>query len=178
MHFIKTKKILYFIIIIIFFMLPEYVFADVWENQVQIENITAKLPEIKSIKCKFRQEKLLPDIEKPILSSGDFEFIENNGVYFYTTYPVKYTVDYTNKNYKQINDIIRAISEKKYKKLEKEFNFYFQENKPNWIVGLKPDENQKTADFLYSILIEGSDYIQKIKIEMHNGSSTTLWFEK
>lgn len=165
---------LFFIYAFIFFV-PA--FANVWNNKSSTESIIPKLPELNDITCKFKQEKIIPDIDKALISSGDFKFIKNEGVYFYINYPVQSTVDYTNKNYKQINDVIKAIASKKYKKLEKEFDFYFENmNNNNWKLGLKPKE--KTAEFLSSIIIEGSDYIQKIKIEMINGNITTIWFTK
>ena len=45
----------------------------------------------------------MKNISKPIISNGNFKFVKNEGVYFETTYPIKSTVSYTNKDYKQIN---------------------------------------------------------------------------
>ena len=131
-----------------------------------------------SIKCKFRQEKHLQNIAKPLISSGNFEFVENKGVYFYTLHPIQSTASYTNKNYKQINDIVNAISAKKYSRLEKEFNFYYEESSDEWTLGLKPKKNSNAYNYISSITIEGSDYISKIDIRQTNGNKTVLWFTK
>lgn len=160
--------------VLILFLSRNLVFANVFDNKVYLESIINQLPEVKSIKCKFSQEKILPNIEKPLISSGDFEFIENKGVYFYTYYPVKSTIDYTNKNYKQINDIINALSSKKYKRIEKEFDFYFEKKDKKKILGLKP--KNEAAQFIDFILIEGDNSIQKIKIQMVNGATTNILF--
>lgn len=101
-------------------------FGNVYDYPNDLSGIIKQLPKIDSIKCKFRQEKHLQNISKPLISSGNFEFKINKGVYFHTLQPVESTTNYTNKTYKQINDIINAISTKKYSKIEKEFNFFYE----------------------------------------------------
>lgn len=164
------------VIFLLFVISP--VFADVYDFPTNLESISKNVPKMGSIKCKFKQEKYLRNIEKPLVSSGDFEFAEKNGVYFYTKYPVQSTVDYTNKNYKQINDIVNAVSTKKYSKLEKEFNFYYQGNSEKWALGMKPKKNSNAYNYVSAITIDGSDYIHKISIQQINGNMTVLWFTK
>lgn len=169
------KKI---ISVIFLLFLTGPVFADVYDSPANLESISKYIPKMGSIKCKFKQEKYLKNIEKPLVSSGDFEFAEKNGVYFYTKYPVQSTVDYTNKNYKQINDIVNAVSTKKYSKLEKEFSFYYEGNSKKWSLGMKPKKDSNAYNYLSAITIEGSDYINKISIQQTNGNKTVLWFTK
>ena len=154
------------------------VFANVYDSPTNLESISKHVPKMGSIKCKFKQEKYLKNIEKPLVSFGDFEFAEKNGVYFYTKYPVQSTVDYTNKNYKQINDIVNAVSTKKYSKLEKEFNFYYEKNSEKWSLGLKPKKSSNAYNYVSAITIDGTDYIHKISIQQTNGNMTVLWFTK
>ena len=167
------------LIALIFMLLVCPALANVYEHPANLESISTKIPKIGSIKCKFRQEKYLQNISKPLVSSGDFEFVENVGVYFNTTYPIQSKTDYTNKNYKQINDIIKAISTKKYSKLEKEFNFYYEENTNGWSMGLEPKKNSNAYNYISSITIDGmGGYINKIDIQQTNGNKTVLWFTK
>ena len=153
-------------------------FGNLFENSASLQDISKNIPKMKSIKCKFKQEKHLQNIQKPLVSSGDFEFIENKGVYFYTKYPIESKTDFTNEKYKQINDIVSAISNKKYSKLEREFDFYFEGNNSNWSLGLKPKKNSKAFDYISSISIEGTSYINKIAINQTNGNKTLIWFTK
>ena len=164
-------------VFLLMFFLFQPARALVWDNPAPLEKIQTSLPDIKSIKCGFYQQKFLPDIEKPIVSSGSFEFIENEGVYFHIKSPVQAEINYTNKNYKQINDVINALSNKKYNKLEKEFDFYYEEEKDKdaWILGLKPKE--KAAGYLSSVVIEGRENISRIKIELINGCITKIVFK-
>ena len=155
-----------------------YSFADVFDYPAKLETVSQQIPQMDSIKCEFKQEKHLKNIQKPIVSGGDFEFKKNAGVIFYTKYPVKSTTDYTNKNYKQVNEIVNAISSKKYFKLEKEFEFYYKKNDNNWTLGLKPKNNSDAKNFVSTITINGEDYIHQITIAQTNGNKTVIWFKK
>ena len=166
------------IIIVSSLLICNFCFGDVFNNPSPLNDISKQIPELNSIKCKFKQEKHLQNIQKPLISGGDFEFKKNEGVYFYTTYPVKSTQNYTNKNYKQINDIINGISSKRYSKLEKEFDFYFEGNGKNWTLGLKPKKDSSAQNYISSIIISGGDYIKQITISQTNGNKTILWFTK
>ena len=170
------RKFSLFIFILLFLIHP--VSAKIYDSPSNLASISKQIPKMGSVKCKFRQEKYMQNISKPLVSSGNFEFVENKGVYFYTLYPYKSTVEYTNKNYRQINDIVTAISTKKYTRLEKEFSFYFEGNIEKWSLGMKPKKNSKAYDYISSITIDGADYIYKIDIKQTNGNQTVLWFTK
>lgn len=166
-------------IILIIFFLFNCAFANLYENPVKFASLKEKLPELKSAKLKFTQEKYFKNAKKPIISRGDFEFIKNKGVYFKTTYPIQKETSYTNQNYKQINEIINAISNKKYSKLDDEFDFYYEKTAQEWLFGLKPVRGVKTSDFIVSITLKGNDeYINKIEITQTNGNRTILRFFK
>lgn len=164
-------------LIFIFFILSLSVHAEVFEHKSDLQTISKNLPQIESIQCKFIQEKTLKNIQKPVISGGDFEFKKGEGVYFYTNYPIKTVSSYTSQNYKDVNRIINEISNKKYSRLEKDFDFYLEKNKSNWTLGLTP-KNKNTAEFIAYIIIKGNDYIQEINITQTNGNKTTLWFKK
>lgn len=162
----------------IFLAIQCFAFSNVYDSPQNLDIILVKLPELKSIKCKFKQEKYLKNISKPIISSGDFEFVKNKGVYFTTTYPIQAQTNYTNKNYKQINEIINAISSKKYSKIEKEFDFYYEDKKSDWILGICPKSKSQSAEFISYITLSGQDYINKIEIKQTNGNKIILWLTK
>ncbi len=164
----KILSLLFFI-----FLLPA---AFSQEQKISSEELMKELPKIENIECKFKQEKLIKNIQKPLLSNGNFKFIKGEGVYFETLYPVKSTVSYTNKDYKQINDIILAISNKKYSKLDREFDFYFSKDGNLWTLTLKPKTESRSEKYLDSLTIEGEENINKIVILTKDGSKTTQWF--
>ena len=169
----KSKIVL---LILSFFIFLSSVDASVFDNKIDAKSLSEKLPKLDSISCKFKQERKLKNIDKVLVSGGDFKFDKNDGIFFETTYPIKSTTSYSNKDNQQINDIILAISNKKYSKLDKMFDFYYEKKDLIWALGLKPKEKTPSDKYISSIIIEGTDYINKIEILMKDGSATTQWF--
>ena len=171
----KTRVILAFIFLI-FLSITLSSQATVYENKISATELSKILPTLDNINCKFKQEKVLKNIEKPLLSEGNFSFIKQQGIFFETTYPIKSTTSYTNKDCEQINDIIMAISNKKFSKLDNKFDLYYKEKNGLWTLGLKPKPNTGADKYIDSITIEGIELITKIIILMKDGSKTTQWF--
>lgn len=67
-----------FFLICLLLIQPAY--ANVFEHEAQLDKIVKELPELNSIKCKFRQEKQISNIL--LKSSGDFTFDKGKGVIF------------------------------------------------------------------------------------------------
>ena len=150
--------------------------ANVFEHPQSLKNIT--IPSLNNINCKFRQEKVIKSSNLILKSSGDFSFEKDKGVIFYTTYPIKSTSSYTSKEYKQINSIISAISNKSYSRLEREFKFFYEKNDAIWTLGLIPKENTQVYNYLKSIEIVGNQkMITKMIILPVDLNKTTIWFE-
>ena len=152
--------------------------ASVYEHQVKVSEFINELPMIESATRSFKQEKIIKNASRPLRSDGVFMFEKNKGVTFFTKHPVETTVSYNNRDYKQINDVILAISNKKYSKLEKEFSFYYKKNNKEWILGLKPKHTCPAKDYISSITVWGTNDINKIEINFKNGNITKLWFSK
>lgn len=155
-----------------------FCYANVFEKPQNIEYIAKQIPKMGDINCKFKQEKYLPSSNIKLNSSGNFSFKKDVGITFYTTYPVKTTTTYSSSEYKQINSIISAITNKSYGKLKKEFNFFFEGISGNWNFGLKPKNNSSIKKYLSSIEIQGSNYISKMVITTSDKVVTTIWFSK
>ena len=162
-----------FFLICLLLIQPAY--ANVFEHEAQLDKIVKELPELNSIKCKFRQEKQISNIL--LKSSGDFTFDKGKGVIFYTTFPVKSTTSYTSCEYRQINSVIAAISNKSYSRLQKDFKFYFHREAQRWELGLIPKSGTPAYDYLKSIEINGRENIDKIVILTCDKTKTTIWFQ-
>lgn len=141
-----------------------------------VAEIAAEIPQMDSIKCKFRQEKQISGMV--IKSSGDFVYEKNKGVTFYTTYPVKSTASYTTKEYRHINNVINAISNKNYSKLEKDFSFDFTKNGEIWVLKLSPKQTSQAYGLLKTLDISGGNTkINKMVILLCDGTKTSIWFQ-
>ncbi len=137
-----------------------------------LSDIALQIPQFDSIKCKFKQEKQVSGMV--FKSSGDFVFEKDKGVIFYTTYPVKSTASYTTKEYRHINNVINAIAGKNYSKLEKDFEFSFD----NRILKLMPKPVSQAYNHLKLLEIETGDAkINKIVILLCDGTKTSIWFQ-
>lgn len=167
-----------FQILIISLLFCQYASASVFEHPQKLAYITGELPELNSINCRFKQEKTFPNSNVKINSSGNFKFTKGKEIVFHTTYPTNMVTTYNTSEYKQINNIINAISSKSYSKIEKIFNFYFTKSNNNWDLGLIPKPNHACAKYLNSIEIQGSSYITKIVINTKSSGKTTIWFNK
>lgn len=172
---ILVNKIFSFLLLL-FLLSVQIVYAGVFDHEMKLEVISKKLPVLESTKCKFRQEKIMSGMV--LKSSGDFVFEKNKGVVFHTTYPIQSTTSYTSRDYRQINNVITAISNKSYSKLEKDFRFFYEGNKKSWDLALLPKVDSKAYNYLKSIEIIGnSSKISKIIILTCDKTQTTIWFQ-
>src|SRR5574344_575334 len=175
---LKFKRFLIFSVLI-FLLISNGAFASsVSEHPQKVAVIVKELPELNSISCRFMQEKTMPNSNLLIKSGGNFRFIKNKGVFFETTYPIHSVTSYTSADYKQINEIVKAISNKSYSKIEKQFNFYFLKKLAICQIGLVPKRNAKTSKYINYIEINGSSDISKITILTKNLVKTTIYFMK
>lgn len=168
------NKSIYLIICFLVFVLS--CSASVYDYKSNAKELMKELPVLNNIECKFKQEKVLKNIQNPLISGGNFKFDKSQGVFFETTYPIKMTTSYTNKDYEQINDVILAISNRQYSKLDSAFDLYYSKSSPDWILGLKPKEKNILDKYVDTITITGKDYIKEIVIQFKDGSRTTQWF--
>ena len=149
--------------------------ANVFDYPDKLENIAPKIPGYGSVSCKFVQERFLPKSDIMLKSSGNFKYEKDKGVTFYTIYPIKSTSSYTSREYKHINNVISAISNKSYSKLEKDFQFFYEDG---WKLGLVPKKESQTSKYLKSIEIEGNpDMITRIVIQTVDSGKTNISFQ-
>lgn len=166
------NKIIYVLIAI--FFIPQVCFADVFNSPKSLEYIVQKMPVFSNVDCNFKQEKKMPN-NVVLNSSGEFLYDKTNGVTFKTTYPIRAINAYSPKEYNQINEIINAIANRRYSKLENQFNFYYLDTNP-WQFALKPKTNSQASKYLKYIEISGSKRISKMIVATTNSVKTTIWF--
>lgn len=154
--------------------LPVFATSNIFENKVDTSSID--IPAFKNVSCKFEQIKQFNN--NSIKSGGDFRFLLKKGVIFETLYPVKYTTSYSSKENKYVNDIILSISKKNFSSIEKHFDIYYLKNATNWILGLKPKQDDTVSEQLNHILIFGEKDINKIIINTINSGSTEISFSQ
>ena len=150
--------------------------AGVFDYPSTAREVAEYLPPLNSIKCEFTQEKTLKN--KTLKSGGNFEFIKDKGAIFETLYPIKSTASYKTTKNKQMNEIIKAVSNKNFAYLDKNFNLYFKKENDVWTVGLKPKAGSAPASQLYDIIIKGKSDIDFIKISTIKNGTTEISFQQ
>lgn len=169
----------YFItIFFIIFSCIQIACANGLDTPQKLSVISKEIPHLNNISCKFYQEKTFPNSSVKIVSSGDFKFVKNKEVIFHTTYPTDFVTSYNTAQYKQIKDIINAISTKNYTKLEKEFVFYFYKKNLAWTLKLVPKKKSQSEKYISSIIIQGTDYITNLVINTVSSGNTVIRFKR
>lgn len=151
------KKICIYLKIFIFISISHFVIAqETYKNPITATSVASKMPDFRSTKCTFTQNKYMKTSKINLNSKGNFEFIKGEGVIFETTYPVQSTTQYTATHNKNINGIIKAITNKNYTYLDKNFNLYYEKTTDRlWLLALTPKNIKQGAGELISILITG-----------------------
>jgi hypothetical protein len=55
--------------------------AAVYDHKISAKELNKILPNLDDIDCKFKQEKVLKNINKPLISGGNFSFKKNEGIF-------------------------------------------------------------------------------------------------
>ncbi len=164
----------YLILFATLFIAQSTMANGIFDNPTTPWDVAEKLPPLDNISCKFTQEKSFKN--KTVKSGGNFEFIKDKGVIFETLYPVKSTSTYTSEGNKQINGIITGIANKNYSYINKNFNLFYISSATDWTLALKPKEKSPAFGQLESIIINGTNNINKMIIKTTNGVTTEINF--
>lgn len=175
------KAKLFFILVFMFVLTSVSVYADsVFNHKVSAKYVAENLPAFSDSSCKFTQEKSMRNNstgEIKLKSGGNFKFEKDKGVTFETLYPVKSVSSYTSAQNKQVSSIIKAIANKNYTYLERNFDIYFQKNNTkDWELALKPKKDNKASAQLKSITIKGQRVIEYMVIDTLN-SKTSIHYK-
>ena len=150
--------------------------VDIFNRPSTSKEISNNMPELKNASCKFTQEKHLDSAV--LKSGGNFKFVKDKGAIFETLYPIKSTDSYTSAKNKQINEIMNAVSNKKFAYLDKNFNLYFAKENDLWTIGLKPKKDSAVSSQLHDIIIKGKSDIKFIKISTVKNGTTEISFQQ
>lgn len=171
------KAKLFFILVFMFVLTSVSVYADsVFNHKVSAKYVAENLPAFSDSSCKFTQEKSMRNNstgEIKLKSGGNFKFEKDKGVTFETLYPVKSVSSYTSAQNKQVSSIIKAIANKNYTYLERNFDIYFQKNNTkDWELALKPKKDNKASAQLKSITIKAQRVIEYMVIDTLNSKTS------
>ena len=149
---------------------------SIFNHKITAKEAAKNLPEFSDTSCKFSQDKIIKSSASECVtlkSKGNFKFEKDKGVTFETTYPVKSVTSYTSSQNKHVSSIVKALANKNYTYLEKNFDIYFlQTQDKHWELALKPKKDSKAAAALKVINIHGKSKIDKMIIDTQNSKTT------
>lgn len=146
--------------------------SDIFSHPSDAKNVLKHLPAFENLDCTFTQTKIIPNSHTILKSGGDFKFRKEQGIVFYTKYPVNMITSY-DKN-EHVNKIINNVINKNYAYLNQNFKFYFI-NSTTWELGLVP-YNPQLKKYVKSLYISGQRNIQIIEIKAVDGTVTRINF--
>jgi hypothetical protein len=169
-------------------------------QMVQLVGPAAKpLATASGLRGRFEQRKSLPDLPRPLLSTGEFLFARDNGVWWHTRTPFDSVFILTRDGARSRDEggaetsisstdqpgvavaarIFFALFALDFETLSKDFDLYGMPTPNNlhggWQVGLRPRQAAMAAVFRES-LIEGAQHASRIELRDAHGDRTEIQF--
>ncbi len=147
------------------------------------------------VRSNFRQKKTIAVLKKPLISSGNFIFSEQHGLYWNISVPIntsyaltpKYLVE-RQKGYKPkvitpqeqpalfgLTEVFEAIFVGDLDKLGQDFVIHFLGTPKQWTIGLIPRKGMLKQMFK-RVVLSGGATVSEVKLYEANGDSTHLKF--
>jgi hypothetical protein len=147
------------------------------------------------VRAHFEQRKNIAGLSKPILSSGEFLYASDRGVYWHSTKPFDMTYLVTAKGVTRreegqldvelkaddhpairgFSTIFLAMFSGELGGLERSFEAHFSGDLSSWVIGLKATDPD-VKRFIAAIVLSGGDAVQEVELYEGNGDSTLITF--
>jgi hypothetical protein len=164
-------------------------------TQVQIDKVVAELNGVNFVKGDFTQQKKLKGLKYPLKAQGHFIFWKNKGLYLATEKPFfnAFTITTTEMiNWQEngdasvaheqfgivqheINKTLLAFFGADVKLIQQRFDTEWAFDKENWQLTLMP-KLEIIQKNMQQAVIQGSRYMQALRLVAGNGDITTIEF--
>ncbi len=155
----------------------------------------SRLDELEVLRARVKQVKQLKILSKPFVSAGSIIFARERGLYWQIEQPIPsaYRMDTAGISHiplpgqqdllasspppfgDKVSAVFQSLLLGDIKALSEIFDIYFRQLPEGWQLGLKP-KSSLVSQALYSIEVEGGDYIDRIVILDGAADSTTIVF--
>lgn len=147
------------------------------------------------VRSGFKQKKSIAVLKRPIVSSGNYIFSKNQGLYWNIGAPINtayvLTPDYMIERQKGfeskiitpdeqpslfgLTEVFEAIFVGDLDRLSKDFKIHFMGSSKSWTIGLVPQKGLLKKMF-NRVLLKGDTTVTEVKLFEKNGDSTHLKF--
>lgn len=165
------------------------------EPDTLLPRISAQIDQHAVIRAEFTQEKRMPALKRPLITSGHFVFSRRHGVLWQIEHPYRMIyvlgeermleigADGARRQRSlreipgltQVGRIFRALLSANASSLHEIFNITTQGQPAHWEVQLKPRDAQ-LAQFLSSLNLSGGRFVEAIGIDETGGDTTRIRF--
>lgn len=160
--------------------------SPVFADPSLLQHISQQAERIESMRGEFRQTKTLGMLPQPIVSSGAFEFSQQQGIVWQTQQPLQNTlilkpVDATSlrdQSQKQtqnhlVGDLFMRLLTGDFTQLQQWFTLKVSGEQQAWTITLIP-LSDALATYIKTITIAGGNYSESIIIEEQNGDRSDI----
>ncbi len=172
----------------------------VFQHPVSVDHpgfaaVTARMRQTPVLRANFEQDKRIKTLRRPLRSSGQFLVAAETGVWWHTLTPFQSTFVITPKGLRQesadgavktleaaeqpvissFTKVFMSLFGGDSKALQDKFKLYFEGDAKTWRVGLQP-RSKVMGKLIQSIVLEGSDHIERILFLEASGDLTLINF--
>lgn len=167
------------------------------ENQQQeIEKISQLIRSIHLISGSFEQQRKLPELNKPLISTGHFIYWKDQGIYWQTDTPYRQATTYSKEKTiiwkspgipageasnssrdKHFRRILFSLFDFDLRQLEQKFETQWSIAAQQWQLDLIPSDTI-TRHAISSARLVGSDHIQQIEMTGSNNEKIVINFSQ
>ncbi|MDH5736720.1 MAG: outer membrane lipoprotein carrier protein LolA [Gammaproteobacteria bacterium] len=159
------------------------------EDSTSSFNLVDRLNASPIVQGNFRQEQLMPDIEEPIISTGNFIFVDSLGIYWHVTNPAEFSTSFLSpqndfrvnhspqqpKAVQRVGQMLVSFLSGDTKEISRLFDMSLIETAGSWTAELRP-KRRSVKKHLLLITLTGDEAIRKIILTSKDNNQTTIDF--
>jgi outer membrane lipoprotein-sorting protein len=167
-------------------------------NPALVSQIAARLAQAKGVRAQFTQTQTLAAMKQPLVSTGSLLFFRDRGVIWRIDTPYQATYVITDsgvaevdangrrvtarnaqgtRGVAQVSKMMRAMLGGDLSALYSQFDVEAEGSATQWRMQLSPNQPQ-IAQSIKSLQMNGSEFLQSLRITLANGDVTQLDFAK
>lgn len=180
---------------LVFFLIATPAFADVFQfpvKQEKISEIQKIIPQPLLMRGEFEQIKTLKGTSKKFISSGNFIFSKENGLYWNLKKPFSSTIIFTKKGlikiedgkkeimaastkpfFEEFSEIFQSVFSGDTSKIQDSFDLFFMQKNQGWILGLRA-KSDVVKSIITEITIKGDKNAREILLKEQYGDYTNI----
>lgn len=150
-----------------------------------LREIHQRFAQAEVLELRFRQQKWLPELQQPLVSTGTLTVAPNLGLEWRTDQPFPSVWRVTRDGHvldgsenpasEAIAHLLLALLSADIKPLQSTFSLYWLQQPSHWLLGLQPHD-PRLRHVLDSIVVSGAHSVQRVEVRERSGDRTQIDF--